>query len=525
MRYCTRCGARYEAETYCPEDGSRTELLAEAVVDVDPMLGMVVDGRYRVDRKIGEGGMGVVYLATHTVLGKKLALKILRSEMARDAEVVQRFMQEAQSASSIGHPNIIDINDFGRLADGSVYFVMEYLEGESLTSYIQRGGSIPIADALAIVRQIASALGAAHARGIVHRDLKPDNIQLVSRQSGLVVKILDFGIAKVGGASSKLTRTGVIFGTPHYMAPEQAAGQSVDGRTDLYALGCILYEMFTGRVPFDADTFMGILSKHMFEVPARPTALADGTRLGVYEDVVMRMLAKKPEQRYASMEEFSAELDRVSAGGRATAFGRAAPGLADVLEPQNAAEAVAEERHASSSSAVKKAPTLAIVAGVIVLVCGAGGAYLLFGSSREPVAATAPAASGVTASAVTPTLLAPVAPVVPPVVNQPVAAQAPASIEMTTEPPGAEILIEGAFVGNAPVSVPRPASGERIAMVRMTGYEEKKVVLSASSPPRFELVLERAARPRAQPTKRPTSPPTTPTKQSRNNSELADPWQ
>ncbi|MBW2464204.1 MAG: serine/threonine protein kinase, partial [Deltaproteobacteria bacterium] len=261
MRYCPTCGARFSEEVgFCPTDGSPTAERKDVVEEQDPLLGRVIDGRYRIEKQIGEGGMGVVYLATHTVLGKKLALKILRGEMARDEETVKRFMQEAQAATSIGQQNIIDISDFGQLPDGTTYFVMEHLDGMPLTQLIRDGGSLPMADAIRIVRQIAAALGAAHQVGVVHRDLKPDNVFLIKRGGDpYFVKVLDFGIAKVGGASSKLTKTGMVFGTPHYMAPEQAAGQAVDRRTDVYALGVMMYEMFTGKVPFDADTFMAIL--------------------------------------------------------------------------------------------------------------------------------------------------------------------------------------------------------------------------------------------------------------------------
>src|SRR5688572_17756924 len=268
MRFCPRCGSRYEHERFCPEDGAPTEPLPDAGPHKDALIGTLVDGRYRIDAQIGEGGMGVVYRALHIALNKTLALKVLRGEMAKDAEVVQRFIQEAQAATSIGHENIIDINDFGRLPDGTVYFVMEYLNGLPLNDLIKRGGSIPVGQAVEIIRQIAGALGTAHQRGIIHRDMKPDNVYIVPRgETQNFVKVLDFGIAKVGGASNKLTRTGMVFGTPHYMSPEQAAGQSVDARTDIYALGVIMYEMFTGRVPFDADTFMAVLTKHMFEKP------------------------------------------------------------------------------------------------------------------------------------------------------------------------------------------------------------------------------------------------------------------
>src|SRR5690606_21891403 len=178
MRMCPQCGTRFdEPIQYCPNDGSQTyEAAHNQAPPADPLLGRVVDGRYRIEQKIGEGGMGMVYMATHTTLQKRLALKVLRGDSSRDADVVQRFMQEAQAATSIGHANVSDLSDFGRLPDGSVYFVMEYLDGVSLSAMIKRSGSVPMQEAIHLVRQIASALEAAHARGIVHRDLKPDNI-------------------------------------------------------------------------------------------------------------------------------------------------------------------------------------------------------------------------------------------------------------------------------------------------------------------------------------------------------------
>jgi serine/threonine-protein kinase len=258
-------------------------------------------------------------------------------------------MQEAQSATSIGHENIIDISDFGRLPDGTVYFVMEYLNGTALNGLIKRGGSIPVAQAVSILKQIASALGAAHQRGIVHRDLKPDNIYLVKRgEDDNFVKVLDFGIAKVGGASNKLTRTGMVFGTPHYMSPEQAAGQSVDARTDIYALGVIMYEMFTGRVPFDADTFMAVLTKHMFEKPSPMTSPNAERQLGALEQITLRALEKKPENRYQTMHELIEDLDRFLGGGRlrprALTPATPSPALADALEPRSKSEMNLEQQ-------------------------------------------------------------------------------------------------------------------------------------------------------------------------------------
>ncbi|HJL18062.1 MAG TPA: serine/threonine-protein kinase, partial [Sandaracinaceae bacterium LLY-WYZ-13_1] len=396
MRICPQCGSRFEQPIqYCPNDGSQTyEAMQPQEAPQDPLLGRVIDGRYRIEQQIGEGGMGVVYQATHTTLQKKLALKVLRGDNSKDADVVQRFMQEAQAATSIGHQNIIDISDFGRLPDGAVYFVMEYLDGLSLSDMIKRGGSVPMQDAVHIVRQIASALDAAHARGIVHRDLKPDNIITV-QQGGdpLFVKVLDFGVAKVGGAASKLTKTGMVFGTPHYMSPEQAAGHSVDQRTDIYALGVIMYEMFTGKVPFDADTFMGILSKHMFEAPARPTDLK-GAALGALEGVILRALEKGPEQRYQTMSELIADLDTVAAGGSIDVGGRSGvspPGnLAEALEPPSQAE-LAQPSASSGGGGTRLVLVAVAVLALVAIGGGVGTAvFLMTGDEEGQALAQAP---------------------------------------------------------------------------------------------------------------------------------------
>jgi serine/threonine-protein kinase len=312
------------------EEGKAVNLLEPSTLPpppakIDPYLGRTIDGRYLVESLLGEGGMGVVYSAKHKVIGKKVAIKVLRGEMARDTEITERFLQEARAASSIGNPHIIDISDFGTLPDGSTYFVMEYLAGKSLTRVLEESKPLGVARLLHIAKQITAALGAAHDAGIVHRDLKPDNVMLISRGAGQAdkdfVKILDFGIAKVG-AESRLTRAGSIFGTPHYMSPEQAAGTPVDHRTDVYALGIILYEMASGKVPFDADNFMGILTQHMYKAPVPILALVPAPQIPPALDaIIQKCLTKKVDGRYGSMAGLLLDLEKLDKGETPDALG------------------------------------------------------------------------------------------------------------------------------------------------------------------------------------------------------------
>ena len=551
MRYCPVCGTRAEDHvSFCPHDGTPTEVLPEAAPQgADPLLGRVVDGRYRVEQQIGEGGMGIVYMATHTVLNKKLALKVLRADMSRDQDTVQRFMQEAQAATSIGHENIIDISDFGRLPDGSAYFVMEYCEGQELTRLIARGGSVPVQEALHIIVQIASALSAAHKRGIVHRDLKPDNVFLTQRgDTASFVKVLDFGIAKVGGAGSKLTKTGMVFGTPHYMSPEQAAGQAIDARTDIYALGVIMYEMFTGRVPFDAETFMGILSKHMFEAPEPPSRA--NSQLGALEDIILKALSKKAEHRYQEMDELIQDLRSYSSGGMIQLGGRAglAPptGLADALEPISRTEAnllVSPDDLTPPGRSPVLYVALALVA-LLVAGGGIGGAYAmgLFERGQDLPPAPDPTEEPTLAVNVVPE---PIAPEASAEATSPEPDAPDPEVRMTrilSEPTGAQVVVGGAIVGNTPVRVPLPeGSDSRDLTIRLRRYEPEQVRLTAASPEEIVLTLRsestRSRRVGSRPTKRrpvvtaappPPTPPPPPTKTVRQRpvirSEVVDPW-
>jgi eukaryotic-like serine/threonine-protein kinase len=284
---------------------------------IDRYVGETLEGRYIVDEPLGEGGMGVVYRGRHKLIDKRVAIKILRVDLATDQEMTERFLNEAKAASAIGNAHIVDISDYGRLPDGAAFFVMEFLDGMSLGALMTQAGLIPVPRLIHIAKQIARGLAATHSRGIVHRDLKPDNVMLIARGDDRdFVKILDFGIAKVGGEAGRLTRAGSVFGTPHYMSPEQAAGVPVDQRTDIYSLGVILYEMAAGKVPFDADNFMGILTQHMYKSPApiraivpQPQEVPPGL-----EAIVLKCLSKKVELRYQTMDELVADLEKVEHG-------------------------------------------------------------------------------------------------------------------------------------------------------------------------------------------------------------------
>jgi tRNA A-37 threonylcarbamoyl transferase component Bud32 len=286
--------------------------------DYDKLVGQMLDGRYHVQKKIGEGGMGVVFAARHAVIERPLAIKVLKREVMRDTATIRRFVQEAKAASRIGHPNIVDVTDFGTTPDGMTYSVMEYVSGQTLGAALRHDAPLPMPRAVRIAAQIARALGAAHDKGIVHRDLKPENVFLVDRDGRPdFVKIVDFGIAKVAplpGQSSnepRLTRAGSVFGTPEYMAPEQAAGRvDTDGRVDIYALGVILYEMVTGRVPHKGDSMVRTLAMQMLDPALPPSKVRPDLAISPeLEALILTALAKKREQRFQTMGELLAALD------------------------------------------------------------------------------------------------------------------------------------------------------------------------------------------------------------------------
>jgi len=270
-------------------------------------VGQVV-GNYKITAKIGEGGMGVVFLAEHPVIGKKVALKVIHPDLARNPEVVSRFVMEAKAVNQIGHEHIVDIGDFGNTANGEFYFIMEYLQGESLADRLKREACLSQARALAVGAQIADALGASHDQGIIHRDLKPENIFLISRGGDPdFVKVLDFDLAKLTQVEEKVThktRAGSVMGTPYYMSPEQGEGKiESDHRADIYSLGILLFEMLTGKVPFGGEGYGEIIVKHITHQAPSARKINPAISAAV-EMVLYRALAKERDSRFQTMHEF-----------------------------------------------------------------------------------------------------------------------------------------------------------------------------------------------------------------------------
>src|ERR687895_1923392 len=277
----------------------------------DTLINTLFDGRYRILRRLGTGGMANVYLAEDEELGRRVAIKILNDRHASDESFVERFRREAKNAAGLSHPNIVSIYDRGE-AEGTYYIAMEYLEGRSLKELIVARGPAPVHLAVDYARQILAAIRFAHRHGIVHRDIKPHNV-LVDGEGRL--KVTDFGIARAG--ASQMTEAGAIVGTAQYLSPEQARGAAVDQRSDLYSIGVVLYEMLTGNVPFTGDTPVEIAMKHLSDTPRPPSTIRPEIPPDL-DMIVLRALAKNPDDRFQTAEEMDAELARVEGGGSVT---------------------------------------------------------------------------------------------------------------------------------------------------------------------------------------------------------------
>jgi serine/threonine protein kinase len=393
-RFCGACG-----KVMSPTESDHAIPVAAAPA----MIGREVGGRYRILALLGEGGMGAVYRAEQISLKRAVAVKLLRPEVVASPALVRRFNAEAEVVAKLSHPNTVNIFDFGQDPDGTLFIAMEYIDGRSLRNVLHADGPFSVRRALAIAAQVAASLADAHAHAIVHRDLKPDNIMLQDRgKAHDIVRVLDFGIAKLRDESRAtalaMTQAGDLLGTPQYMAPEQINGGAIDGRTDVYALGCLMYEMVTGRMPFEAPTVVALLSKHILEMPVPPSQRRPELGLPPSIDLlVLGSMAKEPHARYPTMEALGEQIATVLAtlppdtqrsipvvtGGAAPAVTPAAPsaggqvGYAQITAPPAYSATVAVPQYAVTSPRVaspaepKDRTSLYLLIAIVVL-CGGG---------------------------------------------------------------------------------------------------------------------------------------------------------
>lgn len=311
LKICPQCGTEYPANArFCEIDGTALRSAGES----NDLVGSIVAERYHVLKKLGEGGMGQVYLAEHVKMGRKSALKVMHPGMVKDVDAISRFNREASNAARISHPNVAAIYDFGETPEGVIYLAMEFVDGQPLTKIIEQTGSLPALRAAEIIRQSGDALAVAHDMGIVHRDLKPDNIMIArTRDGGDLVKVVDFGIAKAAGSEAqKVTKTGLVVGTPEYMSPEQLAGDQLDGRSDIYSLALVAFNMLTGKLPFPADSAQESMIMRLTD---RPKSLGemrpDVAWPADVQSVMDRALERDATKRYQTAAEFGRDLYRV----------------------------------------------------------------------------------------------------------------------------------------------------------------------------------------------------------------------
>jgi eukaryotic-like serine/threonine-protein kinase len=454
-------------------------------------------GNYRSISLLGEGGMGAVYLAEHPGIGRRVAVKVLHKNYTRDEHLLARFLNEARAANAIRHPNIIEILDSGMLADGTPFLVMELLEGESLGVRLRQTGALPIATAVDFAYQTASALGAAHAKGIVHRDLKPDNLFVVPDPHDTHrerIKVLDFGIAKLQQGSvgdSVKTRTGTLMGTPIYMSPEQCRGtRTVDHRSDIYSLGVIFYEMLVGQPPFVSEGFGDLVNMHLNVPPMSPRARRPEIPLGV-DALVLKMLAKNPEDRYADMSEVQGAL-KASGGSQFTVRG-SSPDLAKTTAKASPAPPMNSTLSAGTGemeTQLTGGSGKKLVIGLVAAAAIAGGLVFAWkmngvseGTKPPPVAVTAP-----------PKPVTPPPPVKPPTPPPTPVAATPKKVELrlASTPNGAKVVdnVDGELLGVTPLVLSRPRGGTLTLRFEKDGYTASTKTMPLDGDRAFELTLE-----------------------------------
>jgi serine/threonine-protein kinase len=382
VKICPVCATEYRDDVrFCPNDG---QTLRSSGPTQD-LVGQVLADRYHIMKKLGEGGMGQVYLAEHVKMGRRSAIKVMNPSMVHDPDAVARFNREAANASRISDSHVCAIYDFGETPDGLIYLAMEFIEGEPLTELIRQEGALPVARAADIAIQVAAALQAAHDLGIVHRDLKPDNIMLTrSRDGADAVKVVDFGLAKaVGGegGGQQVTRTGFVVGTPEFMSPEQLSGDKLDGRSDVYSLGLVLFNMLTGTLPFPADSVQEAMIKRLTDEPAELIEVRPDLHFpSGLQQTLDTALARTPVDRYQSAAKLAHDLASVTGLSRADA-GAARPST--LTDADDKTELIEPAR-------VRTRSRVPIIVGVIVLL-GAAGAVVTIGRTVKQTGSVTPA--------------------------------------------------------------------------------------------------------------------------------------
>ncbi len=507
-------------------------------VKAEELLGQVLDGRYRVDAVLGAGGMGMVFKGLQTSMDRPIALKTLHPQLAMAPTFFERFKREAEIASRLKHPNIITIYDFGRTQDGLCYFVMEYLEGESLRQRVKRLGAMTLREAVAVLEQVALGLGHAHQAKVIHRDIKPHNIMISEVDGSEYVKVLDFGLVKAIEQEEEehLTSTGQVLGTPQYMPPEQAGGELVDQRSDLYSLTGVLYYCLTGHSPFGANTVRKALTASLTgKVPPIATYRLGAPVPPALDVFVHKGLAPEKDDRYQTADEFitalqasvkglsDAQLDaapefvadptKEPGSGSSSSASRRSGSASRSRPPSKAVSAVSRAlpRSASSSrvevaeqtppSMPSKAPppprqnsslvvVISAVAALVVLV----GAGLVWKSRSDDK----PAVVVVTQPA--PPTRAPVKPV-----DEPPSPSANVKVTLTTTPPGAEVLEDKVTVGVTPLALDWPRGKTRTLSFKLANYKTVEKVLRPETDQALEFALEpaKSATPATVPTKKP----------------------